>query len=228
MTEHHADFVSAIRPILDIKTLALRDIPLSTIINTTKRILQEIESLKSDYVRTTLKSECSPPQETAAFHLEYGTIPKLNTLSAKQREFYYDYNYAVLDATEKAIEWFPHNAPEMEEMPEDWLPDPPSMHRQWSMIDIHVLFNQPCAPDAILLEFNRFTGCHVAANWIFSYVTNRLTEELQYEARRAYLQLIEGCDAERNPITRYLFDELICRDVCSHWQPNIIVRVGFT
>jgi hypothetical protein len=80
MTEYHSDFVSPIRTHVDIKTLALRDIPLSTIINTTKRILQEIESLKSDYVRTTLKSESSSPQETAAFHLEYGTISKLKTL----------------------------------------------------------------------------------------------------------------------------------------------------
>lgn len=221
MIDQHAPFVSPIRMHIDVKTIALRDIDLPIIIRSLNRILPEIETLQFKYIRQVERK--SPLQESASFVLEYGTIPILNTLSAKQHHLYYIYSSAVIDATKKAIEWFPHNLPELDEMPEDWLPGPISIRRSWATIEINVLFNQPCAPDAILLEFNRISGCHWTPNWIFRYVANRLTGELQFEKRLAYLQLLEGCDAEHNHINWYLFNEYICREVCSHWQPNISV-----
>lgn len=126
----------------------------------------------------------------------------------------------MLDACDKALEWFPHNAQEQEQYPEDYLPPPPQMRRQWFAAEINILFNQPDAPDGIILEFYRIIGDHWTHHWFHGYVVERLQQEFLWDSRRDYLSLMDGCPVAQGHIARFLFDELVARDICTYMSGN--------
>ena len=47
-------------------------------------------------------------------------------------------------------------------------------------------------------------------------IVNILSKESLWQFRRAYLSLVEGCCSDRKYIARYLFDDMICREICSY------------
>jgi hypothetical protein len=227
---HHPDFVSPIKMHIMQTSLVFRGAPLSTIINTLEKILSETECLKFVYERKQVPSESqdSEKKETVRFVLEYCTIPKLRTLGAKERQYYHEFEMVMMDAFDKALEWFPHNAPEKEQHPEDYLPPPPQMRRQWFAAEINILFNQPDAPDGIILEFFRIVGDHWTHHWFYGYVGERLQQEFLWSSRSEYLSLMDGCPDSRidgcpvanGHIARFLFDDFVARDICTYMSGN--------
>jgi len=223
MTTIQLPFVSKFRPHLNIDSIAVRDISLDALVKILERILPEIECAKFMYER---KPDGNNGEEQARFEVEYGTFPKIRTLSADQRQYYIEFNNILFDVCDKAIEWFPHNEQEMPEIDPDHLPGPPVMKRCWCMTDINILFNQPQAPDAIILEFFRFSGDHYTKHWIRNYVNDRLKEELHaLSTRPSFLSLMDGCPDATGHIARYLFDENVVRDICSYMENPHVSRV---
>ena len=47
-------------------------------------------------------------------------------------------------------------------------------------------------------------------------IADILSAEAHWQSRRAYLSLVYGCYDSRGHIARYLFDEMMCREVCSY------------
>jgi len=236
---HHPDFVSPIKMHIMQTSLVFRGAPLSTIINTLEKILSETECLKFVYERKLVPSESqdSEKKETARFLVKYGsTIPMLRRLDTRQHQYYYNFETAMLDACDKALEWFPHNAPEQEQYSEDYLPPPPQMRRQWFAAEINILFNQPDAPDGIILEFYRIIGDHWTHHWFYGYVGERLQQEFLWSSRSEYLSLMDGCPDSRmdgcpdsridgcpvanGHIARFLFDDFVARDICTYMSGN--------
>jgi len=218
---YHPDFVSPIKMHIVKTALVFRDTPLSTIINTLEKILSEIECLQFVYERNQVPSESQEPEkkETARFVIKYGsTIPMLRRLDTRQHQYYYNFGTAMLDACDKALEWFPHNAQEQEQYSEDYLPPPPPMRRQWVLSLINILFNQPEAPDGIIIEFSRTVGDHWTHHWLYGYIGKRLQQEFLWDSRREYLSLMDGCEYPdaNGHITRFLFDELVAREICTY------------
>jgi hypothetical protein len=219
----HTPFVSQIKYNLDILSIAVRDTSLTTIVTTLERILPEIECLAFKYERMQYGET---GEEIAKFALEYGTLPKLRTLSPEQRFYYQEFSSVMWDACEHALKKFPHNAEEEAEIDLDNLPGPPVIQRSWCSIDINILFNQPQASDAIILEFFRISGDRHTKHWICRYVKTRLEQELQYRLPRlAYLSLIEGCPLATDHIAEYILDQYVARDVCSYIGNPIISYV---
>ena len=219
MSTTHHPFVSKISNFpLDSSSIVVRGASLTTIITTLERILPEIESSKFKYERN---PDGNNGEEKAQFTIEYGTLPKIRTLSADQRNYYYDFENILLDACSRALEWFPHNsnADEYRLHDEGCMPGPPVMPRCWCMTDINILFNQPSAPDAIILEFYRFAGDKYTKYWISRYVKTRFEQEMrQVSNRKYYLSLMEGCPNATGHIARYLFDENVAHDICSYME----------
>lgn len=214
MSNNHTPFTSQIKYNLDILSIAIHNTALSIIVTTIERILSEIECLKFKYERVPYRSN---GKETATFILEYGTLPKIRTLSIEQRTYYQIFSGIIFDACDMALLRFPHNAEYSPEYDLDNLPGPLTMRRSWCMIDINILFNQPQAPDAIVLEFFRISGDRHTRHWIFKYVKNRLEKELQNLMHHIeYLSLIEGCADATGHIAFYLFDAYVARDICSY------------
>lgn len=220
---YHKPFVSQIKYNLDILSIAVRDTSLTTIITTLERIMSEIECLAFKYERMQYGEN---GEETAKFVLEYGTLPKIRTLSPEQRAYYQLFCGIMWDACELALQRFPHNAEAETEIDLDNLPGPPVMPRSWCSIDVNILFNQPQAPDAIILEIFRMSGDRHTKHWICRYVKDRLEQELQYRMPRlAYLSLMEGCTLATGHIAEYLLDECVARDICSYIGNPIISYV---
>jgi hypothetical protein len=219
----HTPFVSHIKYNLDILSIAIRDTPLSTIVTTLERILSEIECLTFKYERMMCGAN---GEETAKFVLEYGTLPKLRTLSVEQRTYYQIFGGIMYDACDAALQRFPYNKEEEVEIDLDNLPGPPVMPRSWCVLDINILFNQPQAPDAIILEVFRMSGDRHTKHWINRYVKERLQNELQFMLPRIkYLSLMEGCKDAPGHIALYLLDECVARDICSYIGNPIISYV---
>ena len=42
-----------------------------------------------------------------------------------------------------------------------------------------------------------------------------------YIPRKSYLMLIEGCEKADKHIVHYLFNEMVCREICSFYSKNI-------
>ena len=217
---NHTHFVSPIKYNLDILSIAVRDTSLSTIVTKLQSILSEIECLRFEYERTNYGTN---GEEIAKFILNYGTLPKIRTLSAEQKTYYKIFGEIMFDACELALQRFPHNKEDVIEFDMNNLPGPPIMPRSWCLLDINILFNQPHAPDSIILEFFRMSGDRNTKHYIYRYVKGRLEQELQViKPRLEYLSLMEGCKDAPGHITHYLFDYYMSRDVCSYIVNELI------
>ena len=218
----HEPFISNISSMsLDPSSIAIRGASLTTIINTLEHILSEMECCtKFEYKRKQLNCMRGPLVETAKFDMEYGTRPKAWTLDHHQREIHFEFmNFVLPDAIDSALEKFPHNAEIPEEFDPENLPGPPIMRRDWCRVEINILFNQPQAPDAIILEFHRLSGDHNTKHWVSRYVTDKLHECFApITTRYDYLSLMEGCPEATGHIAQYLFDENVARDICSYME----------
>jgi hypothetical protein len=182
-------------------------------------VLSNIDSLSYEYIR-----EVNPDgTANVLFRLNYGTIPKERTLSPNQMQYYYLYNACVQITTNKAVKMFPHNTREPEEYPEDYLPPPPPMIREWSLQDINILLNQPAYPDSIIVEFSRITGSYYTSAWLYCNIGKLLQNELTWQMRKNYVALKEcvvntyadDCGWEMpDHITQYVFDDMISYELC--------------
>ena len=54
-----------------------------------------------------------------------------------------------------------------------------------------------------------------------SHVVEMLSAASLWQSRRAYLSLVDGCLAARGHIARFLFDEMMCREVCSYMPLDV-------
>jgi hypothetical protein len=190
--------------------------------NIEERLANRMENREDDYIQ----GKCTlVHKEIAYFIAECGTYPE-KVVSHRWNKPTGMSIFVVIrlcrEIKEKALEWFPHN--KNDHIPYkvynfgDELP-----YLKWCKFTINIRFNQPIAPNAIILDF----GSPISAdcNWashriICKYVFNRMRRELNWTERKSYLELVEGCTIKENShIIRFMFDPTIVREVSSYLSP---------
>jgi hypothetical protein len=69
----------------------------------------------------------------------------------------------------------------------------------------------------ISIETNKgYTASHLALSGGHNHLAHILSTEARWRMRRAYLSLVYGCPDAAGHIDRFLFDEMMCREVCSY------------
>lgn len=150
------------------------------------------------------------------FWLEYGTEPIFRTLEWMQHEPYHIKNEALLIATQKALQWFPHNKPNDSLYPwqdGDELPGPP-IPNLWFKSSIQ-LYNSPIRdPWGTYIELRQSTGDRATYYRIATMIQVAI-ESILWRERREFISLVSGVEPNpRSHIERYLFNELNVREIC--------------
>ena len=84
-------------------------------------------------------------------------------------------------------------------------------------VKMNILLNQPAAPDGIILEFEYpISGSMLIKDQLANYVSSRIQQELNWNERKHYMELVEGCPSGNGHIARFLFDNTICREVSTY------------
>ena len=69
----------------------------------------------------------------------------------------------------------------------------------------------------ISIETNKgYTASELALARGHNHLAHILSTEARWRMRRAYLSLVYGCPDAAGHIDRFLFDEMMCREVCSY------------
>ena len=217
MTEEvfHPDYVSPIyNTFYKSNLITIYDVSLTQIITSLEKTLSEIPHITHQYSRhlndrPPFMSQQSdaimrgvnpdpPKKEFAYFTVESGTYPdkvierrwcKPNGIST------FDVTRLCYDVRETAMKWFPHNKPDP--IPFYYFGDE-IPYLKWCNFHIHIRFNQPIAPKAIILDFSLPISadcCWESHRIIYQFVSNRLRQEFNWAERKHYLKLAEGCPA---------------------------------
>ena len=84
-------------------------------------------------------------------------------------------------------------------------------------VKINILLNQMVAPDGIILDFEYpISGSLLIRDQLVNYVSSRIQQELNWNERKHYMELVEGCPSANGHIARFLFDNTICREVSTY------------
>lgn len=173
--------------------IIIPEISVDAIIQWLRNYLAENESIKFAEIRP------------GTFEIEYGTIPLFETLDEYQREVHYKKMVVLMDATCRALEWFPE-----EIVADEDPPLPPNRHICWFKCIISVSAKSS-------IHFTRTAGDKQSYFTFFNTVYSQITvANILWSYRRDYVGLMSGvvCE-EETPTTRYLLDDLICREICT-------------
>lgn len=130
---------------------------------------------------------------------------------------------ALLDATEKAQRWFPHNTPNFDDLyHENDLPGP-YMRGGYCKIKISLYYDD--VNDRYILERKRLSGDSFSASYLFGIFGYELNTNILWMTRKPYVSLVEGVQiaaGKEDHISKYLFNELIGKEVCSYISEDIL------
>ena len=136
-----------------------------------------------------------------------------------------DKHMLIHDAAETALGWFPHNAPNYEHLFDDDLPGPCCMHGGYCQIEIALFYDEPSQYYFIgrkLLCGDRFSASILFGKFGYEFNTNIL-----WLTRKPYISLAEGLQmkaGKEDHISKYLFNDLICKEVCSYISESMSIR----
>jgi len=209
---------------------------MSAVLTVLKRLLSGIECLNYRYDVCENQSYmpyidpylyAGLPSESFDFELEYGTVPKAETLNKHQRDAYGKMRHIMFDAVESAINRFPHNAPEKDDEVYDnsnsilRLPFTDSI-RRWCRANINLYeIMKDDGQTVISIDFTRFSGDRWTSAWIYRHVAKQFEAELLWETRRNYMATFEGCLTADGPTAKYVFDEYVAREICTFDAPTV-------
>jgi hypothetical protein len=120
------------------------------------------------------------------------------------------------------LEKFPHNYNDFYDY-NDELPGPiiPGINKlsfeYWFKMEIRIYYDKE--KDYFILEFSRRSGESFTFYNIYNQIKHDIKHSITWLMRKNYINLLEGLDIKQGKetyIERYLFDELICREICSY------------
>lgn len=180
---------------------------LQQIINDT---LNEIEGLKITY-----DSRC------CLWTIEYGTKPLEETLPPDQISRLKLGRVSAILAASIAYEKFPHNLDNYDD-DDDYMDDDEFKNlytiNKWCKMEICVIYDW--FDNTFIIQPNRVKGDHSSFYFVSIKVKNAVNnnENVLWLMRKNYVELFEGIQYENNiqdHVSKYLFNDLICKELCS-------------
>jgi len=140
-------------------------------------------------------------------------------------ESYQAKRMAIFDATDKALAMFPHNKPNYEEMYYDYdysnLPMP-TVRGGYCQIEISLHYDDE--KECYVLDRKRLRGDRFSVSYLFGTFGYEMKANILWMTRNPYLSLAEGVQlkaGKEDHISKYLFNELICKEVCSYMSEGV-------
>ena len=216
----------------NVKNIEISGSYMSVVLNVLKRLLSGIECLNYRYDVCDNQSYMpyidpylyiGIPSESFDFEVEYGSIPKVKTLTLEQVYIYGKMRGVLTDVCKSAANMFPHNAPEKDQDQDPMsslLPD--DSIRRWCMSTINLYeIMKDDGQTVISIDFTRFAGDRWTSFWIYHEVASKFEVELLWETRRNYMATFEGCLTADGSIAKYAFDEYVAREICTFDAPTV-------
>jgi len=216
----------------NVKNIEISGSYISAVLTVLKRLLSGIECLDYRYDVCDNQSympHIDPylyigiPSVSYDFEVEYGTIPKVKTLTLEQVYTYGKMRFVLIDVCKSAANMFPHNAPEKDQDQDPLsLLIPDDSIRKWCMstINLYEIMKDDGQP-VISIDFTLFAGDHWTSFWIYHEVASKFEAELLWETRRNYMAAFEGCLTADGPTANYAFDEYVAREICTFDAPTV-------
>jgi len=167
--------------------------------------LSEIEGLRIQY-----------DEEKFCWNFNYGTKPIEHLIDSYELyKIIRRKKCCAFEASIKATQLFNHLYDNNDENDNE---NDYYIHNYWCEGSINLLYNEE--NDVIVIKTNKTIG-DISTFYFIKKVLNDVLKNKNlhnWVKRRNYLMLVEGTpdyDYVENKITRYLFDEIICREICS-------------
>jgi len=135
-----------------------------------------------------------------------------------------DKHMTIHDAAETALAKFPHNAPNYEYLFEDdYLPGP-CMRGGYCQIEIALFYDE--LNKCYFFGRKRLRGDSFSASILFGTFGYEFKTNILWLTRKSYIALAEGLQmkaGKEDHISKYLLNDLICKEVCSFMSENVSI-----
>jgi hypothetical protein len=147
----------------------------------------------------------------------------------EQDPLHRDKHMTIHDAAETALAKFPHNAPNYEYLFEDnYLPGP-CVRGGYCQIEIALFYDE--TTQLYFLRRKRLRGDSFSATILFGTIGYEFKTNILWLTRKPYITLAEGLQikaGKEDHISKYLFNDLICNEVCSYMSESVSNTVHST
>jgi hypothetical protein len=143
----------------------------------------------------------------------------------EQAPLHRDKHMTIHDAAETALVKFPHNAPNYEYLFDDNLPGP-SIRGGYCQIEIALFYDE--TSELYFLGRKRLRGDSFSASILFGTFGYEFKTNILWLTRKPYIALAEGLQmkaGKEDHISKYLFNDLICKEVCSYMSESVSIPV---
>jgi hypothetical protein len=140
----------------------------------------------------------------------------------EQEPLHRDKHMTIHDAVETALEKFPHNRPNIEYLFDDNQLPGPYMRGGYCKIEISLFYDDE--NECYVFGRKRLKGDGFSTSVLFGTLGYELKNNILWMTRKHYISLTEGLQMEagkEDQISKYLFNELICKEVCSYMSDGI-------
>jgi len=141
----------------------------------------------------------------------------------EQEPLHRDKRMTIFDAAEQALDMFPHNRPNFEDMYDDNLPGP-SIRGGYCQIEISLFYDE--SSQCYFLGRKRLRGDGFSTSMLFGTIGYELNANILWMTRKPYISLMEGVQikaGKEDHISKYLFNDLISKEVCSYMSEIVSI-----
>ena len=144
----------------------------------------------------------------------------------EQEPLHRDKHMTIHDAAEIALDKFPHNRPNYEYLfdDNDDLPRP-CVRGGYCQIEISLFYDEPS--QYYFIGRRRLRGDSFSASMLFGTFGYEFNTNILWITRKPYISLAEGLQmkaGKEDHISKYLFNDLICKEVCSYISENMSIH----
>jgi len=149
------------------------------------------------------------------YKVEYFPIEGLK-INPYRDELYKNFSYIHFHAAGKGLEMFPHNINYNDDDYEYEFNRKRKHIEQWFQAEIRLYYTKK--NNHYLLEVCKLTGDSISFyEFFYNPIKAAFCEKnLLWMQRKNYVSLLDGISPTSDPISHYLLDELVCRDVCTY------------
>ena len=142
----------------------------------------------------------------------------------EQEPLHRDKHMTIHHAAETALDKFPHNTPNYEYLFDDDLPGP-CMRGGYCQIEISLFYHEPS--ECYFFGRKRLCGDSFSASILFGTFGYEFNTNILWLTRKPYIALAEGIQmkaGKEDHISKYLFNDLICKEVCSYMSESMSIN----
>ena len=143
----------------------------------------------------------------------------------EQEPLHRDKHMTIHDAAEIALDKFPHNRPNYEDLYDaDYLPGP-CVRGGYCQIEISLFYDEPS--QYYFIGRRRLRGDSFSASMLFGTFGYEFNTNILWMTRKPYISLAEGLQIKagtEDHISKYLFNDLICKEVCSYISESMSIH----